>query len=340
MNNSPPHVSVIICTCGRGDAVVASIASVLRIEDPPFELLVIDQSPDDATERALLPFSRDVRLRYVRTPERGKDRALNLGLRLARAEIIACTDDDCETPPDWLSGMVQVLVEHPEAALVFSTVRAGPLDISAGFIPVFQAPPFTKLSSLRDWRGPHGIGAAMAFRKAIIQAIGGFDEMLGPGASFPAFEDGDVALRALAAGHAVIQTDSVFVVHHGFRTWEQGRELAKRDYLGIGAVMGKLVRCRQKGAAGIAAGYFWREVVQPIPAHVIRLRKPPVMNRAMTLARGFRAGWRTPSDPRALLFLPPAAATTPSLAEDARSRPPSAPDEERPAQAEAPPGRV
>ena len=51
----------------------------------------------------------------------------------------------------------------------------------------------------------------------------GFDEQLGPGGRLRSGEDRDLAARALAAGWWVLQIPDAFVIHHGFRTWLQGR---------------------------------------------------------------------------------------------------------------------
>jgi glycosyltransferase involved in cell wall biosynthesis len=56
----------------------------------------------------------------------------------------------------------------------------------------------------------------------------------GPGSRFPSGDDRDVAIRALLASYHVYKTSSISVTHFGFRTWQQGRQLARRDFLAIG----------------------------------------------------------------------------------------------------------
>jgi len=45
--------------------------------------------------------------------------------------------------------------------------------------------------------------------------------MLGAGSRFKAGEDGDLAMRALLAGHWIYETPVVWVTHYGLRKWEQ-----------------------------------------------------------------------------------------------------------------------
>ena len=93
-------VSALVCTRDRPGALVKTVGSLLASDGIQFELIVIDQSDGPESEQALATLVSDPRLRYVRSAVRGKGAALNEGLRLTRGEIVACTDDDCEAPPD------------------------------------------------------------------------------------------------------------------------------------------------------------------------------------------------------------------------------------------------
>ena len=50
----------------------------------------------------------------------------------------------------------------------------------------------------------------------MIDAIGGFDPMLGPGSKFHDCDDRDIAIRALLARHHVYETSTIAVKHFGF----------------------------------------------------------------------------------------------------------------------------
>ena len=114
-------VTALVCTRDRPESLVRAVRSLLASSDVQFELVVVDQSDDLKSAQALAPFASDARLRYVRSAARGAGAALNEGLRLARGEILACTDDDCEALPDWLAGMVRILGEQPTAAIKDTT---------------------------------------------------------------------------------------------------------------------------------------------------------------------------------------------------------------------------
>lgn len=309
-----PEISAVVCTRHRGERVAATVASILASDHPSFELVVIDQSLDDVTEQAVARFTDDPRLRYVRSATAGLGRARNLGLDEARAGVIAFTDDDVTVPPDWLTVMAATFERFPDAAVAFCSVVEAPHDSSAGFIPVYRCDGVTEVSTMRGKCRARGIGAGMSVRRDPVVALGGFDPSLGAGGRFPSCEDGDVAVRALLAGHTVVETDETSVVHDGFRTWSEGRELTKRDFFGIGAAYAKPLKAGHPRAAIVVAYEgIWRSLLSPL-AELARFRRPTGLKRFVHFWRGFVAGCRTPIDRDTMRFVE--AATEPDDATD------------------------
>ena len=97
----PLRVSALICTKDRSDMLPKAVESVLKASNIIEELIVVDQSTDDRTEKAILPFRNDPRLRYIKDSRIGKGLALNTGLKLARGDVVAITDDDCYVSEEW-----------------------------------------------------------------------------------------------------------------------------------------------------------------------------------------------------------------------------------------------
>jgi GT2 family glycosyltransferase len=302
-----PPVTVVICTRNRGAQIVATVDSVLACPYPLLTLLIIDQSGDDATLRALggrvdLPI-----VTYIRSASQGLSRARNIGLARAQTEIVLMTDDDCEVPPDWVGQMTAALLSYPQAGLMFCDVIAGPHDPRQGFVPVSVASGTLLIASLGQWRPADGInigiGAGMAMRRTIARDIGGFDEALGAGSRFHSGEDIDMTLRMLLRGHQIYRTDAVRVVHHGFRLHKEGRRLVLNSMFSIGAIYGKLIRCGQWRALGAYLLAVWAMVVIPLVASLARLQKPPVVGRMAALAGGLIVGLRTPANRRSIVFI-------------------------------------
>jgi glycosyltransferase involved in cell wall biosynthesis len=270
---------------------------------PNFELIVVDQSSDSETEEALGPFGADRRLRYLKSATIGKGNALNVGLKETTGAVVAITDDDCTVPTNWLETFASIFVTQPRVAVAFCCVEAGEHDRKAGFIPDYVRSGDRVLTSMHDARDVHGMGAGIAIRRSMIEEIGGFDPMLGPGSRFPSGDDRDVAIRALIAGYFIYETSSIAVKHFGFRTWQQGRQLARRDFLAIGAAYSKLLKCGHIGLAYIPAYEFARYALWPPVRDLLHLRQPRGLVRVTAFLEGFMVGLRTPIDRTTMRFV-------------------------------------
>ena len=297
-------ITALVCTRDRGAQIADTLASILASDHPQFELIVVDQSESDETARAVSPFLPDPRLRYLRSRTQGLGRARNVGLAEACGEVVVMTDDDCVVPRDWLAVMGAVFQAHPAVAVAFCNVEAAPHDAALGFIPAYCRMGSALLSSSLGKCEARGIGAGIAVRRESVLALGGFDEMLGAGARFPSCEDGDMAVRVLLCGGGVYETDAVAVRHSGFRTWEQGRLLARRDWVGIGAAYAKPLKCGHWRFAVVPVYELFRFALWPPLLDLLRGRKPRGLGRIAAFFQGFAQGWRTPVDPKTLLFRP------------------------------------
>jgi glycosyltransferase involved in cell wall biosynthesis len=297
-----PLVSVVVCTRNRGESIVSTLDSLLASDYPNFEIVVIDQSTNDLTANAMTRYREDSRVRFFRSTTYGLGRARNIGMAKALSDIIVMTDDDCEVPPDWITIMAAGFDKHPQVAVVYCNVVAAPHDPKTGFVPDYVRQGEQLMTSIRDKCGPNGIGAGMAVRRSQVDTLGGFDDMLGPGAKFTAYDDVDMAMRALLRGYYVFETDRVAVVHFGFRTLAEGRDLTTRNYYGIGGGLGKLVKCGQWSALRLVAFVLWDAVIAPTFTHLIRLRRPPVLRRFIGFTRGFFHALRMPVDKARLQF--------------------------------------
>ncbi len=301
-----PSVSAVICTRNRGDSILSAVKSLLANTYPDFELVIIDQSSDDRTARALAPFANDTRLRYIHTSTQGVGLARSIGLNAARAELVAMTDDDCDVPSNWLERMVNALNQHPCAAIVYCDVVAAPHDSAKGWILINVSPESREITSLQAWNdaggASAGIGAGMAVRRTAIQHIGNIDAHLGAGGHFRSGWETDITLRALLHGYTIYRTNDVSVVHFGFRTHEQGRTLMRRYMFGIAAVYIKLLKCGYWQMLPVIFFEIWRTVIAPGVTALLRRQKPPVLGRAIALIRGTLAGWQAPVDRRHAVY--------------------------------------
>src|SRR5262245_6176326 len=94
-------VSVVVPTKDRPQHAVECVTGMIAAGGFA-EVIVVDQSDDDATEKAVGAL-HEPRLRYVRTSTRGVTNSRNIGIEVSTSEVIAFTDDDCRVRPDWVA---------------------------------------------------------------------------------------------------------------------------------------------------------------------------------------------------------------------------------------------
>ncbi len=272
-----PVVSVVVCTRDRPHDLARCLPTILANHRPRFEIIVVDQSADEASARVVADLG-DPRLSWRRLPGKGLSRARNEALADARGGIFAFTDDDCTVPPTWLGRGVAVLETEPEAGVVFGAVAAMPHDPARTYVPAFVPSAYRLLSSL-DAPIPvlhrTGMGANIFARRTVFERAGRFDEALGRGARFRSAEDCDLAYRALRAGFLLVQDPENVVVHWGGRDLANGaaHRLAADDYFGIGASYARHVR-RGDLVAGRLLLREGAELLKSVVANMLGRRAP------------------------------------------------------------------
>lgn len=297
------HISVVVCTRNRGASAVDALQSILAHDAPDMEVLLIDQSTNNDTRDAVERFSSDPRFRYLPSTEVGTGRARNMGLQAARGRYVLYTDDDCEVADNWVQSMASCFDENERVAVVFCNVKPAPFDLQAGFVPAYIRDDDTLVTSLAQKCRARGIGAGMAVRRQAALDIGGFDSRLGPGTNFPDCEDGDMAVRALLKGWWVYETSRTHVVHDGFRTWQQGKELTRRNWTGIGAAYCKPLRCGYwRFSVVVAYEAFGIALLKPA-SQLLTLRRPQGIRSFLFFWKGFISGWRCPLDRDTIRYL-------------------------------------
>ncbi|MDQ6773476.1 MAG: glycosyltransferase [Candidatus Dormibacteraeota bacterium] len=245
----------------RGATLGAAVRSVVAQTFTDFEVIVVGQG-DHTTLRATVAAAAgdDPRVRYESLPARGLSLARNRILGLARGEVVAFTDDDCEAPAGWLAALATGFDAHPDVGLV-----AGP--VAAPRLPAFRiatCPSLTVADALydpvaSDRTAPAGwdwIGANFALRAQVAARIGAFDPNLGAGTRFGAGEDTDYKLRLEAAGVRMLTSTAALVRHSGgVRHGLRAALASQRAYAsGNGALAAKqTLGGDPRGAAWLAA---------------------------------------------------------------------------------------
>jgi GT2 family glycosyltransferase len=198
------------------------LKSLAELDHPDYEVIVVDNRPADA------PPADIEGARVVREPRPGISAARNRGVAVATGEIIAFTDDDVQVHPGWLSALGRRFARQPHVSAVSGLVVPLELETQAqvffeqsgngldrGYAPLTFERAGRSRVRRRDRQddreevrslyltGEFGLGSNMAFRTAVLQASGGFDEALGIGTPTRGGEDLAMFVELLTAGHQI-----------------------------------------------------------------------------------------------------------------------------------------
>jgi GT2 family glycosyltransferase len=212
--------SVILASRNRPTLLADAVESILRCDPPPGEVIVVDQSdsPDASLDG----------VRYIWSESRGLSRANNIGSRVARFPLLVFTHDDVLVEPDWYGRLLRALTEGDARTVVTGRVLPVEADIVDGFAPSLNVATTHAVyegRSARDVIWPMNLG----IHRATLEAVGGFDERLGPGTRYPAAEDNDLCRRLLDAGCRIVFEPAVIVRHRAWRASSEKRGL-RYDY--------------------------------------------------------------------------------------------------------------
>lgn len=196
-NAAPRPLLSIVITVRNEERHLAALLESLRVQEPPFEILLVDAASQDRTvaiAEAFRATSPDL-LHLIEQPgSRGIGR--NVGVAAARGEAVAFIDGDCEADPNWLATLRQGLLTSEVVA--GRTVTVGP--------PRYQA-----LERVELYHRGYDVTAPscnLAYPRALFQQLGGFDPR------FVTAEDIDLNLRAVRAGARLTYLPDAIVRHH------------------------------------------------------------------------------------------------------------------------------
>jgi glycosyltransferase involved in cell wall biosynthesis len=202
-----PRVSVVVCTYNGARTLDQCLQSLLALDYPDYEVIVIDDGSTDDTRAILARFPA---VRAIHQPNHGLSFARNVGLRHATGAIVAYTDSDCYADPDWLTLLAEQLKRSGAHAVGGPNLspEEGGLAACVGAAP---GQPTHVLES--DQVAEHVPGCNMAFRREALLAIGGFDYQYRK-----AGDDVDVCWRLQQAGMWITFAPGAFVWHHRRQT--------------------------------------------------------------------------------------------------------------------------
>jgi glycosyltransferase involved in cell wall biosynthesis len=244
--------SLIIATRNRAAQLEKCLAAISHLRtNGDWELVIVDNAATDDTAGVIRKFKKQaptaVSAAFEAKP--GLGRARNRGLSIARGKIVGFTDDDCYPAPDYIDRILEIFHDR-EIGYAGGRIKLfNPRDWPISIVDKAETriiEPFTYID------GPEMkiLGANMAFRRATLMGIGGFDEALGAGGPFVC-EDVDAFARASFAGWKGGYFPGPTVLHDHGRDKESARLLARSYAIARGAYFAKFIL--RRGSAPLYA---------------------------------------------------------------------------------------
>lgn len=211
-----PQASVIICTHNGERTLAECLAGARRLGYPDFELIVVDDGSSDGSA----DIARAHGAILVQTPHAGLSHARNAGVARASGEIVAFLDDDASPDSDWLHYLVASLGPNAHAGAGGPNLPPDDDGWVAECVAAAPGGPIHVLVSDRE--AEHVPGCNMAFRKAALEEIGGFDERFRV-----AGDDVDICWRLQESGRTLGFSAGAVVMH---RRRDTVRRYLKQQY--------------------------------------------------------------------------------------------------------------
>lgn len=197
-----PPVSIVLPAYNESEVIEAAIRSLLKLDYPRYEIIVVDDGSTDDTARKASAFEGEfdsVRVRVYSKLNGGKASALNLGLRMADYPFVLTMDGDSILAANALRDSMHHFLREDVAA-VAGNVKVGNRN---NLLTKLQALEYIEglniprraqatIRAVNIVPGPVGI-----FRRDVLLQVGGYD-------SDTFAEDTDLTLKLLARGWRVV----------------------------------------------------------------------------------------------------------------------------------------
>ncbi len=236
---SKPFASILVCTRNRSEHLEQCLPSLASLDYSNCEIVVVDESTSRDQLSKNHKIAQDIGATYIFVKRKGLSFGQNIGIRAARGDIIATTDDDCIADRHWLGFLVENFTDplvmcaagRTKSLLTneISQLVEGLVSFDRGSerrvfdrksVSLWSQSPkmFSRILS-KQFRevtpAPWGVGYGnnIAFRRTVFDEVGFFDEGLGPGTPAAASGDTDLVYRILKAGYRAIYDPRALIFH-------------------------------------------------------------------------------------------------------------------------------
>lgn len=211
-----PSFSIVVNTYNRAETLRQTLDSFKYLRYPgDFEIIVVNGPSTDETGDILKGYKDTIKIASIKEKNISKSR--NVGIALAKGDIVAFIDDDAVPESDWIFDLSKCYLDnsvgcaggrvYDSTGYNFQTqyITSNRFGESSSHNTPFDSPYFPK-----SFAFPLCMGTNCSFRRDVLISIGGFDEEI---EYF--LDENDVIARVIDAGYRIKQADNAFV-HHKF----------------------------------------------------------------------------------------------------------------------------
>ncbi|MGA3169854.1 MAG: glycosyltransferase [Chthoniobacteraceae bacterium] len=269
-------ISVVICTYNRAEDLRKTLEGFTKLapmEGRTWELIVVDNCSADGTPGVCAEFDGKLPIKTACEGRPGKSFALNRGIGMAAAELIAVTDDDVDVDAQWLNALVRGAEQYPAAEFfggkVVSHWQGEPPRWFAENKDMLRSNPRVDLGdkAVRFTRGerPVFVGANIALRRRAFAAGFTFSGDFGPRGD--ARRGGRVGPEEFEWQRKMLEAgcDGMYlpesIVHHRDPLWRMTESYVRHWYIDCGRLRvteGEIPKGREWFGA---PRYLWRELI-------------------------------------------------------------------------------
>ena len=215
--------SLVVTTRNRATALEELLPSLLSLEAPGLEVVIVDNDSTDNTREVAAKFP----VKYLYFPG-GLAEARHLGSMAASGDWITFVDDDCRPGhPRILLEIASGFEANPDAGIVGSRIE------NVGFKGMQQFKGYTRFgrnAMLEFEQNPPAadVFASMAItiRKDVYRKTGGFDPAFSKGC-----EEVDLCMKVKAAGYKLIYHPDSFFYHYEMGSHFRFNPVHNRDFM-------------------------------------------------------------------------------------------------------------
>ncbi len=273
--------SFIIGTLNRPQELKYCIESLLAQTYAEYEIIIVDQSADNLTEKMVESFNEKP-IVYNHVDFKGLSKARNYAIALASGTYICLTDDDAYYDSNYLATLKKHYEKRPDQIISGYMWDAVNRRDFIDYSNTSSGKPLSVREIIRKCPSP-----AITFPKSAVQKIGGFDEDFGVGAKYGAGEETDFLLRAFWKNFDVVYWPDVKVQHpHEYASIavdEKAEDRKSFNYpFGIGAMYKKQFMIGNK-----------KEMFFPYIEQILKITVKKAMRKARseTIIKRFQDGF-------------------------------------------------